>query len=201
MIADVPQHARHTRTGPFVWLVMNLVAMACLLRFGPVSATDMETPNPPAGHFANADDTSTVAAGKVLYMHVCASCHGKRLQGQPLWQLEDRYFGQRAPAHDQTGHTWAHSDEDLFRMTRDGRFPGTPPSNDSHMPAFGKSLSDEQILSVIAFIKATWPLGLRISQAMLNPDGVGMPANSADVEWTLPPNCTGSAQRWRETSR
>ncbi len=152
-------------------------------------------------HFANADDAATVATGKLLYMHVCASCHGKRLQGQPLWQLEDQYRGQRAPAHDQTGHTWAHPDEDLFRMTRDGRFSDTPAAAPSYMPAFRDSLTDQQILSVIAFIKATWPIGLRISQAMLNPGQAGMPAESGDADWTLPPNCSSTAQRWRETSR
>jgi S-disulfanyl-L-cysteine oxidoreductase SoxD len=164
------------------------------------SGADPPGPDTPA-HFANADDASTVANGKLLYMGSCASCHGKRLQGQPLWQLEDRYRGQRAPAHDQTGHTWAHSDEDLFRMTRDGRFPESPPTSISYMPAFRDSLTDEQILSVIAFIKATWPIGLRVSQALLNPGAAGMPANYADVEWTFPPNCTSSTQTWRETSR
>jgi S-disulfanyl-L-cysteine oxidoreductase SoxD len=172
-----------------------------LVGFVPqASGADVPGPDTPA-HFADADDASTVTRGKRLYMSSCASCHGKRLQGQPLWQLEDRYRGQRAPAHDQTGHTWAHSDEDLFYMTRNGRFPGSTSTSISYMPAFRESLTDEQILSVIAFIKATWPIGLRISQALLNPDWAGMPANSANVDWTFPPNCTSSTQAWRETSR
>jgi mono/diheme cytochrome c family protein len=176
--------------------LLIILAMTGLMAFGS-RASSADTP--PA-HFANADDVPTVSAGKVLYMHACASCHGKRLQGQPLWQLEDQYRGQRAPAHDQSGHTWAHSDEDLFRMTRDGRFPAWPATTVSHMPAFRDSLSDEQILSVIAFIKASWPIGLRISQAMLNPGQAGMPANSADVEWTFPPNCSRSTG-WQGSSR
>ncbi len=118
-----------------------------------------------------------------------------------MWQLEDAYLGQRAPAHDQTGHTWAHTDEDLFRMTRDGRFPGSGASRPSSMPAFRGSLTDEEIVSVIAFIKSTWPVGLRVSQAMLNPGQAGMPAKAANVEWTFPPNCTISTARWRATSR
>src|SRR5258707_1196050 len=65
-------------------------------------------------HFANADDPAKVAAGRLIYARRCSSCHGKRLQGQPLWQLQDRYSGRRAPAHDESGHTWGHSDEDLF---------------------------------------------------------------------------------------
>jgi protein SCO1/2 len=152
-------------------------------------------------HFANADDAAKVAAGKLVYQRWCAGCHGRRLQGQPLWQLDDLYAGRRAPAHDQSGHTWAHSDEDLFYMVRNGRFPSTSPSATSYMPAYSDSLADQQIIEAIAFIKATWPIGLRISQALLNPDNAGMPAHAAEMEWTLPPTCTISTQRWRTTSQ
>jgi protein SCO1/2 len=153
-------------------------------------------------HFADADDLAKVKSGKALYAHHCANCHGRQRQGQPLWQLQDQFAGRRAPAHDQTGHTWAHSDDDLFWMTRDGRFPASPAQRPSYMPAFHDSLTNEQIIAVIAYIKASWPIGLRISQAMLNPGNAGMPAVSADdADWTLPPTCTISAQLWRTTSR
>jgi protein SCO1/2 len=152
-------------------------------------------------HFADADDVAKVAAGKLVYASWCARCHGRRLQGQPLWQLDDQYAGRRAPAHDQSGHTWAHSDEDLFYMARDGRFPSTSRTLPSYMPAYGDSLTDQQIIEVVAFIKATWPIGLRVSQALLNPGNAGMPAHAADIEWTLPPTCTISTQRWRTTSQ
>ena len=155
----------------------------------------------PAEHFADADNAQSVAAGKLIYRQRCSSCHGKRLQGQPLWQLEDEYAHRRAPAHDQTGHTWLHSDEELFQMTRGGRFPGTPADTPSYMPGFAGSLTDVQILSVIAFIKATWPVGLRIAQAMRNPGNAGMPAHAADSDWTLPPNCTIATQRWRSPAQ
>jgi protein SCO1/2 len=152
-------------------------------------------------HFADADDQEKVMAGKVVYAGRCASCHGRRLQGQTLWQLQDQYAGRRAPAHDQSGHTWSHSDEELFYMTRDGRFPSTPANVTSYMPPFGNELTNGQITAVIAFIKATWPIGLRVSQAMLNPGSAGMPANAANVDWTLPPNCSVTVQRWRTSSR
>jgi protein SCO1/2 len=153
-------------------------------------------------HFADADDVAKVTAGKALYARWCAGCHGRKLQGQPLWQLQDQYAGRRAPAHDQTGHTWTHSDDDLFLMTRDGRFPSTDPSAPSYMPAFHELLTDEQTIAVIAYIKASWPVGLRISQAQLNPGNAGMPTLSAtDVDWTLPPTCSISTQRWRTSSR
>jgi mono/diheme cytochrome c family protein len=136
-----------------------------------------------------------VKEGKQLYARVCASCHGRRLQGQLLWQVRDQYAGRRAPAHDQTGHTWQHPDEELFYITKFGRFPATPSTVKSYMPAYGDNLSDDQILSIIAYIKATWPLGLRVSQALLNPGYAGMPENAATVEWRLPPTCQAALQR------
>jgi hypothetical protein len=73
-------------------------------------------------HFANADDAPTVERGKRIYRTQCAACHGRRLQGQPLWQLNDEHAARRAPAHDETGHTWQHSDEALFQKVRYGKF-------------------------------------------------------------------------------
>jgi S-disulfanyl-L-cysteine oxidoreductase SoxD len=152
---------------------------------------------PPARplHFADAEDFGAVTLGKQLYRRTCSGCHGRRLQGQLLWQVQDQFAGRRAPAHDQTGHTWQHSDDDLFFMTKFGRFPATPSTVRSYMPAFGPVLRDDQILAVIAFIKATWPLGLRVSQALLNPGFTGMPRNAKRVEWRLPPNCQAALQR------
>src|SRR5260370_38819894 len=72
-------------------------------------------------------------------------------------------------------------------MTKYGRFAAAPPDHVSYMPPFKDRLSDDEILAVIAFIKARWPLGLRVSQALLNPGYAGMPAQADQVEWRLPP--------------
>ena len=142
-----------------------------------------------ATHIADANDTAMVSRGKRIYAVHCASCHGRYLQGQPLWQLVDDYAGRRAPAQDETGHTWQHSDEDLFEVTKYGRFASAPSRYVSYMPAFRDELSDQQILAVLAFIKARWPLGLRVAQAMLNPGHSGMPPDAAEAAWTFPPVC------------
>jgi mono/diheme cytochrome c family protein len=163
-------------------------------------AADAKSP-PPFAHYADANDTGLVEQGSKVYFNNCASCHGRKLQGQALWQWKDRFIGQRAPAHDETGHTWQHSDDDLFAMTKFGRFPATPPKIVSYMPAFGTTLSDRDIVAVIAFIKARWPIGLRASQAMLNPGFAGMPADAGKVQWTLPPNCIESIESWRNRSK
>ncbi len=151
-----------------------------------------------ASHFADADNDALVAQGAQVYRDNCSSCHGRRLQGQALWQLKDQYLGRRAPPHDATGHTWQHSDADLFTMTRTGKFPQAPKDAVSFMPGFDKRLGDDEIVAVLAFIKANWPTGIRASQSMLNPGFKGMPKDADKVEWTLPPNCIASIQRWSD---
>ena len=170
-------------------------AVAMLAASAVATVLGLRTQAAPREHFADAENAETVLEGKRLYASHCASCHGRRLQGQLLWQVRDEFAGRRAPAHDQTGHTWQHSDEDLFAMTKFGRFPTTPATVKSYMPAYAQNLSDDRILAVIAYIKATWPIGLRVSQALLNPAYAGMPQNTATVEWRLPPTCQAALQR------
>jgi S-disulfanyl-L-cysteine oxidoreductase SoxD len=170
-------------------------AVAVLAASAVATVLVLRTQAAPREHFADAENAETVLEGKRLYASHCASCHGRRLQGQLLWQVRDEFAGRRAPAHDQTGHTWQHSDEDLFAMTKFGRFPTTPATVKSYMPAYAQNLSDGRILAVIAYIKATWPIGLRVSQALLNPAYAGMPQNTATVEWRLPPTCQAALQR------
>ena len=145
-------------------------------------------------HIADSNDVNTVMRGKQIYAGHCGACHGRYLQGQALWQLADHYAGRRAPAHDESGHTWQHPDEDLFEMTKYGRFASAPSGYSSYMPAFAHDLSDRDVLAVLAYIKARWPLGLRVAQALLNPGQAGMPPGAEKVDWRFPPACKG-AQR------
>jgi mono/diheme cytochrome c family protein len=177
------------------------LAVAAALGTAALALRLAPAPAAPAPHFADADDLALALHGKDVYRAHCAQCHGRYLQGQPLWQLLDKDAGRRAPAQDETGHSWQHSDEDLFHMTKYGRFPETPPDAISHMPAFKDTVEDRDILAVIAFIKARWPLGLRVSQALLNPDQTGMPKGAETVEWRLPPTCNVLLQRQRAKAR
>jgi len=176
-------------------LLLGCGVVAVLAASAVAAALALRAPSAPHLHFADAENAEAVQDGKKLYASHCASCHGRKLQGQLLWQVRDEFAGRRAPAHDQTGHTWQHSDEDLFAMTKFGRFPTTPATVKSYMPAYAQNLSDDRILAVIAYIKATWPIGLRVSQALLNPDYAGMPQNAETVEWRLPPTCQAALQR------
>jgi mono/diheme cytochrome c family protein len=168
---------------------LMLVAFSSMAISAPRHAATTDT------HFADAADAALVTLGKSVYAGYCASCHGRNLQGQPLWQLHDKFAGRRAPAHDETSHTWQHADEDLFHKTKYGRFAAEPADLVPAMPAFAAILDDDQILAALAFIKARWPLGLRVSQAMLNPGFAGMPSEANDVEWRLPPNCNAFLRR------
>lgn len=140
-------------------------------------------------HFADAADKALVALGHQVYAAHCGSCHGRALQGQPLWQLDDQFAGRRAPPHDDTGHTWRHSDDELFAKTSSGRFATQPAVAVSGMPAFAGILTEHQIVAVLAYIKSRWSIGLRAMQAMLNPDFAGTPPGIDRADWRLPPTC------------
>lgn len=101
------------------------------------------------------DDGSSarIALGRQLYCAYCASCHGANLQGEPDWQSPKPGGLMPAPPHDASGHTWHHSDEELFRITKFG-MAAVVPSHESAMPAFGNALSDREIEAILAFIKS-----------------------------------------------
>jgi len=138
--------------------------------------------------FADAEDPALVLRGKQVYAAQCASCHGRFLQGQPLWRTADEDRPLRAPALNETGSDWMHSDEELFATVAEGHMPSAAPNPRSRMPAFRYVLAQNDILAVTAFIKARWPVSLRVAQAALNPGGTGAPSSLPD-DWRFPPIC------------
>jgi mono/diheme cytochrome c family protein len=107
---------------------------------------------------ADARDAAKVQLGAKLYARECGACHGMRLEGQPNWQRRLPNGRMPAPPHDETGHTWHHTDSVLFAIVRDGlRPPYAPQGYESDMPAFRGRLSDDEIWAVLAFIKSRWP--------------------------------------------
>lgn len=67
-----------------------------------------------------APQVSQAALGSTVYVQQCAACHGANLEGQPNWRKRKPDGRLPAPPHDATGHTWEHSDEVLFRVTKEG---------------------------------------------------------------------------------
>ncbi|OUS06260.1 hypothetical protein A9Q96_09760 [Rhodobacterales bacterium 52_120_T64] len=107
-------------------------------------------------------------AGSKLYSQNCASCHGVNLEGQPNWRERKSDGSLPAPPHNEDGHTWHHSDQLLFDYTKLGGSAALALSGvtgfNSGMPAFAEVLSDSEIISVLEFIKSTWPERAKISQ-------------------------------------
>jgi mono/diheme cytochrome c family protein len=109
-------------------------------------------------------DPETVALGAAVYEGNCAACHGANLEGQPNWRVPDEDGRLPAPPHDETGHTWHHDGDTLFRLTKYG--VGAlinEPDYASNMPIYDGVLTDEEIIAVLSYIKSTWPDEIRSS--------------------------------------
>lgn len=109
-----------------------------------------------------------LAEGAQLYQDYCASCHGANLEGQPDWRSPGPDGVLPAPPHDETGHTWHHSDSVLFDYTKLGGEAALAAQGvdfTSGMPGFGDQLTDDQIRNILAYIKSTWPDRQRQVQA------------------------------------
>ena len=109
-----------------------------------------------------------IALGRSLYADHCASCHGADLEGQPNWRKRRPNGRMPAPPHDATGHTWHHSDEALFRVTKEGSAAVVGGGYESDMPGFGEIMTDAEIRAVLAFIKSSWPERIRKAQEQRN---------------------------------
>ena len=113
--------------------------------------------NAQAAYILNPDNYDIVELGKTVYVQNCASCHGVKLEGQKDWmsRLPDGLMP--APPHDETGHTWHHSDKYLFMITKYGIEDIIGQKYPNNMPAYKNILSDKEITSVLSYIKSTWP--------------------------------------------
>ncbi len=147
---------------------IGIAAVALAIALGALIWWDAQVrvaPAPPVPDLAAPD---RIAFGRASYMEHCASCHGAQLEGQPNWR--DRLPTGRLPAppHDDSGHTWHHSFELLFAMTKHGLVPPyAPPGYQTDMPAFGDRLSDDEIWNVLAYIRSRWSERVRSTHDQL----------------------------------
>lgn len=113
------------------------------------------------------NDPKLVARGEVVYDEQCARCHGAKLEGQSDWRHRLPNGRMPAPPHDPAGHTWHHSDKQLFDLTKLG--PGAlVPGYESDMPGYKDKLSDADIWAVLSYIESTWPADIRARQQLAN---------------------------------
>ena len=133
------------------------------------------------------DDPKEIAAGAVLYQANCAACHGAHLEGQPNWHEPGPDGLLPAPPHDETGHTWQHSDAELVELVSHSVASFAPAGYKTAMPAFEGKLTPAEIHATIAYIKSTWSPGIRAYQAAQNPGGPSLAELPGD--WRFPPTC------------
>lgn len=104
------------------------------------------------------DDVQVTVLGRRVYAAHCAACHGAKLEGQPNWRARGSDGRLPAPPHDASGHTWHHPDEVLFRITKLGVAKAANLKNyESAMPVYEGTLSDEEIVAALSWIKSQWP--------------------------------------------
>ncbi len=113
-------------------------------------------------------DPDVVALGGSIYAQHCGSCHGANLEGQPDWQLRLENGRLPAPPHDETGHTWHHSDRVIFDLTKYGPAAVVGTDYESDMPGFENTLSDHEIIAALSYIKSRWPEKLQERHDQLN---------------------------------
>jgi mono/diheme cytochrome c family protein len=72
------------------------------------------------------------------------------------------------PPHDDSGHTWHHSDAQLAEIIRNGLRDPFNKTPELTMPPFNDQLSEEEIQAVIAYFKSLWSPEHRGFQKRLN---------------------------------
>src|SRR5712692_7453564 len=110
-------------------------------------------------------DPGPVKSGRAVYERYCASCHGANAQGAANWLERDEHGELPAPPHDAEGHTWRHSDTELYEMVRRGWRDPFNKTQQLTMPGFGDALSPEEIRAVITYLKTLWTSEQRDFQA------------------------------------
>jgi len=156
MMTDILRKLRDLSLIGVVWLLSGI-------GFSAVAITVII-----ASERADPENLQQVLKGQSVYGKTCAVCHGKNLEGQEDWKKRKPDGRLPAPPHDETGHTWHHPDDHLFRVTKIGVtaiLGGTYPSD---MPGFEGVLSGEEIWAALAFIKSKWPPKIRNRQKRMN---------------------------------
>lgn len=147
-------------------VVLGVLVLVAVIAAGFYS---LRATRPPAGITLQPDNTAVVQRGGAVYQANCASCHGTRLQGQPNWRERGAEGLLPAPPHDASGHTWHHPDEVLFRLTKHGVAKEARIQDyKTAMPVYEGVLSDEDIVAVLSWIKAQWPVDVRARQERIN---------------------------------
>lgn len=151
---------------------MNRFFLILIVLLLGLAACQSSPPNSPIGQSDAAAEQTTpmpalspdeIALGETVYAANCAACHGANLEGEEEWKVQNDDKSFRAPPHDDSGHTWHHGDLLLLEAIVLGgaRYDDVNVGGTSNMPAFGESLTDEEITAVLSYIKNSWPNDIR----------------------------------------
>jgi len=113
-------------------------------------------PDPSTETTLSALDQDAVRVGRQVYLTNCAACHGPNAEGAPGWQRPDDKGNIPPPSHDDSGHTWRHSDQQLKEIILNGwrdPFNKTP---ELTMPPFRGKLNNADAEAVITYFKSLW---------------------------------------------
>ena len=139
-----------------------LTCSALLLLVAGCRASNAATASPTGADRAPTPDPQLVERGESIYALHCATCHGANLEGEDDWKLQNADGSFRSPPHDESGHTWHHSDDQLVAAVRlGGARLEADIGGTSAMPAYEAILSDHEIAAVLEFIKSHWPADIR----------------------------------------
>lgn len=146
-------------------LILGAVGLLALLLVAGAGYFSLRVSNRQAAapvHSLRPDDPQVLRVGARIYAQQCAACHGAKGEGQPDWRDRGPDGLLPAPPHDASGHTWHHPDEQLFAITQQGLAQLiNQPDYRTAMPIYGGVLSDDEIVAVLSWIKAQWPLEVR----------------------------------------
>ena len=102
------------------------------------------------------DSELMITRGKSVYKNNCMSCHLVNLVGAKNWKNLDEDVHRKAPPLNGKGHTWHHDDATLHNIIKYG-LAKLVKNYEGKMLGFEDNLKDNDIDSVLSYMKSFWP--------------------------------------------